>query len=94
MSPEAAQTAGEPHPALPPWIAQDPASVKLLELVEKMAAQSSTVLILGESGCGKDLLAQRLHFLSPRRHHPVVKIDCTSLPEELIESELFGYEKG
>lgn len=79
---------------LPVWIASDPASVKLLELVDKMAPNSSTVLILGESGCGKDLLAQRLHFLGPRRHHPIVKIDCTSLPEELIESELFGYEKG
>jgi len=80
--------------ALPVWIAEDAASVKLLEMVDKVAANSSTVLILGESGCGKDLLAQRLHFLSPRRHQPVVKIDCTSLPEELIESELFGYEKG
>ncbi|HUX68353.1 MAG TPA: sigma-54 dependent transcriptional regulator [Terriglobales bacterium] len=79
---------------LPVWIASDPASAALLEMVRKVAATRSTVLILGESGCGKDLLAQLLHFLSPSRHEPLVKIDCTSLPAELIESELFGYEKG
>src|SRR6185312_3126408 len=79
---------------LPVWIAADPASVKLLELVHKIADTASTVLILGESGSGKDQLAQLLHFSGARRHEPIVKIDCASLPAELIESELFGYEKG
>jgi len=87
-------TAAEPRKALPPFIAADPASIKLAAMVAKIAPTAATVLILGESGTGKDQLAQRLHFLSPRRHEPLVKIDCSSLPNELIESELFGYEKG
>ncbi|HEY7838771.1 MAG TPA: sigma 54-interacting transcriptional regulator [Terriglobales bacterium] len=86
--------AAEPLKPLPPFIAADPASLKLVEMAAKIAPTSTTVLILGESGTGKDQLAQRLHFLSPRRHQPLVKIDCSSLPSELIESELFGYEKG
>ncbi|MGH9518973.1 MAG: sigma-54 interaction domain-containing protein [Terriglobales bacterium] len=81
-------------PPLPEWVAADPASLQLLELAQKIADASSTVLIVGESGTGKDQLAQRLHFIGPRRHQPVVKIDCASLPEELMESELFGYERG
>jgi two-component system response regulator AtoC len=81
-------------PTLPVWIAEAPESRRLLEVVGKVANTASTVLILGESGSGKDQLAQRLHFESPRRHQPVVKIDCASLPAELLESELFGYEKG
>lgn len=81
-------------PPLPEWVAVDPASVQLLEMTQKIADANSTVLIVGESGTGKDQLAQRLHFLGPRRHEPLVKIDCASLPEELMESELFGYEKG
>lgn len=81
-------------PALPVWIAQDPASLKLLELVRKVASTASTVLIQGESGTGKDVLAQLVHFLSSARHEPLVKIDCASLPADLLESELFGYEKG
>ncbi|MGH9482418.1 MAG: sigma-54 interaction domain-containing protein [Terriglobales bacterium] len=79
---------------LPVWIARDSASIKLQELVCKIASMPSTVLILGESGSGKDLLAQMLHYLGPNRHEALVKIDCASLPAELIESELFGYEKG
>lgn len=90
----AAVTSPASETPLPVWVARDPASVKLLELVRKIATMPSTVLILGESGSGKDLLAQLLHYLGPSRHEPVVKIDCTSLPAELIESELFGYEKG
>ncbi|TAN23464.1 MAG: sigma-54-dependent Fis family transcriptional regulator [Acidobacteria bacterium] len=80
--------------ALPVWIAADAASQQVLELVRKAASLPATVLIAGESGTGKDQLAQLLHFLGPRRHKPVVKIDCASLPAELLESELFGYEKG
>jgi len=72
----------------------DPVSQRLLEQVRSLAASPSTVLIRGESGTGKDLLATLLHYLGPQREGPLVKIDCASLPLELLESELFGYEKG
>ncbi len=76
------------------WIAQDPQSLRLLELARKVAQTPSTVLIRGESGTGKELLAQILHQSGPQADQPWVKIDCASLPMELLESELFGYEKG
>jgi two-component system response regulator AtoC len=76
------------------WVAADPASLKLLEQVRRIAASASTVLLRGESGVGKDLLAQLLHYLGPNPDEPLVKIDCASLPVELLESELFGYERG
>lgn len=76
------------------WIAADPASVALLEQARRVASASSTVLIRGESGTGKDLLASLLHYLGPTREEPLVIIDCASLPFELMESELFGYEPG
>jgi two-component system response regulator AtoC len=76
------------------WIAADPQSLRLLEQARKIAAGTSTVLISGESGVGKDLLASLLHYLGPNPQDPLVKIDCASLPHELVESELFGYEKG
>src|SRR5690606_30045572 len=55
---------------------------------------ATTVLIHGESGTGKDLVAQAIHTQGPRAAHPFMEIDCASLPEHLIEAELFGYEKG
>ena len=76
------------------FVAKDPRTLKLLEHVQKVARTDATVLIRGESGTGKDLLAELIHFLSPRAAEPFVKIDCASLPHELVESELFGYEKG
>ncbi|HZT72349.1 MAG TPA: sigma 54-interacting transcriptional regulator [Terriglobales bacterium] len=76
------------------WIAVDPKSRRLLELAARVAAAPTTVLIRGESGVGKDLLAQLLHLLGPNAAEPLVKIDCASLPADLVESELFGYEKG
>jgi len=76
------------------WIARDPASERVLELARKVAETSTTVLITGESGTGKDQLARLIHELSPRRHEPYLKIDCASLPHELVESELFGHERG
>lgn len=77
-----------------PWIAGDPASLRLLELAQKVAAASTTLLITGESGTGKDHLARFIHELSERRDAPFQKIDCASLPQELVESELFGHERG
>src|SRR5436309_12408950 len=77
-----------------PWVAQDPASARLLELAEKVAETSTTVLITGESGTGKDQLARLIHELGSRRDAPYLKIDCASLPPQLVESELFGHERG
>jgi two-component system, NtrC family, response regulator AtoC len=78
----------------PIWIAQDPASEHVLEMARKVAETSTTILITGESGTGKDQLARLIHELGPRRDAPYLKIDCASLPQELVESELFGHERG
>ncbi|MCE5271256.1 sigma 54-interacting transcriptional regulator [bacterium] len=67
---------------------------KVLERVEKVAFTDSTVLILGETGTGKQLIARAVHRLSPRAYKPLVTINCASIPASLIESEMFGYEKG
>ena len=77
-----------------PWIAADPASRHVLELAEKVANAATTVLITGESGTGKDQLARWIHQRGPRHDAPLLKIDCASLPAELVESELFGHERG
>jgi len=77
-----------------PWIAEDPASLRVLELAQKVAAVPTTLLITGESGTGKDYLARLVHELGPRRDAPFLKIDCASLPPQLVESELFGHERG
>ena len=62
--------------------------------IERVAPTRVTVLLAGESGVGKDLIARAIHFHSPRRDRPLVKINCTAIPENLMESEPFGYEKG
>jgi len=67
---------------------------KAFEIADRVASTDSTVLILGESGTGKDLLAQEIHARSQRQGKPYVAVNCAALPETLIESELFGYERG
>lgn len=73
---------------------QSAAIQEVLVKIEQMAPVSSTVLIQGESGSGKELVAKGLHDLSPRRGKPFIAINCAALPETLLESELFGHEKG
>jgi two-component system response regulator AtoC len=75
-------------------VTNSPAMQRVAELVERVAATGANVLVLGESGTGKDAAARLIHEISPRRDRPFVKIDCAALPEDLLESELFGYEKG
>jgi two-component system, NtrC family, response regulator len=75
-------------------ITRDPAMQRICRTIEKVAPTSATVLILGESGTGKELLARALHALSPRNKNRFVAINCAAIPETLLESELFGYEKG
>ncbi|MDA9982585.1 PEP-CTERM-box response regulator transcription factor [Gammaproteobacteria bacterium] len=75
-------------------IAASPEMLKVCRMVERVASADATVLILGESGTGKELLAHAIHGLSPRKKKPFVAISCAAIPETLLESELFGYEKG
>jgi two-component system, NtrC family, response regulator HydG len=79
---------------LPNIIATDPKMIAVLGMIEQIADSSASVLITGESGTGKDLIARALHFSSSRRDGPFIPINCAAIPESLIESELFGYVKG
>ena len=67
---------------------------KIFEQIERISSSDITVLIRGESGTGKELLAQAIHYNSSRRHGPFITVDCGTLPDTLVESEIFGYEKG
>lgn len=75
-------------------LGRSPAFLKVIHQVLQIAPLRSTVLITGESGVGKELIAEAIHNGSPRRQKPLVKVNCGALPESLIESELFGHEKG
>ena len=75
-------------------IGESPAIQEVLVKIEQMAPVSSTVLIEGESGTGKELVARAIHDLSPRRAKPFIAVSCAAIPETLLESELFGHEKG
>ncbi|MBU1699551.1 MAG: sigma-54 dependent transcriptional regulator [Candidatus Eisenbacteria bacterium] len=80
--------------ALPPLFYSDPAMQPVVRAVEKVAPTASTVLILGDSGTGKEIVARTLHRLSARRDGPFVPINCAAISESLMESEIFGHEKG
>lgn len=71
-----------------------PPMLEVQRQIEKVAPTKATVLLLGESGVGKTLIANMIHDLSERKSHPFVKVNCASIPENLLESELFGYERG
>lgn len=75
-------------------IGRSPAMVRLLETVAQVAPSEATVLITGESGTGKEMIGGAIHFNSPRKDGPFVKINCAAITETLLESELFGHEKG
>jgi two-component system NtrC family response regulator len=75
-------------------VTRDPGMLRLCRSVEKVAPSSATVMLLGASGSGKELLARGLHMLSSRQGKRFVAINCAAIPEQLLESELFGYEKG
>jgi two-component system, NtrC family, response regulator AtoC len=75
-------------------VGESPTMRRIFEIIEKVADTPSTVLITGESGTGKELVAKALHQTSARRNNPFIKINCAAIPKTLMESELFGYEKG
>jgi two-component system NtrC family response regulator len=78
----------------PEIVGNSPALLKAVELLKKVAGTETTVLLLGESGTGKELFARACHFLSPRKDAPFVTINCAAIPNELLENELFGSERG
>jgi transcriptional regulator with GAF, ATPase, and Fis domain len=75
-------------------VGQDPGLMEIFRIVEKVAATDSTVMVHGESGTGKELIARAIHQASPRRLRPMIPVNCGAIPEELLETELFGHEKG
>jgi two-component system response regulator FlrC len=75
-------------------VAEDPSMVQVVTLIGKVAATDATVLLLGESGTGKEVAAQEIHRLSPRSAAPFVAVNCAAISETLVESEMFGHEKG
>ncbi len=76
------------------FLYKSPKMIKIVETIAQVADTDVTVLIQGESGVGKELIARALHYQSGRKNKPFIKVNCAALPEELLESELFGYEKG
>lgn len=87
------QLVGESKPQTP-FLGKSPAIQKLLENANKISSLDSTILITGESGVGKGLLARHIHYSSIRQHKHFVTVSCASMPKELVEDELFGHEKG
>ncbi|MDR3152789.1 MAG: sigma 54-interacting transcriptional regulator [Deltaproteobacteria bacterium] len=89
--PSAAPAAVSPARAI---VGSSPALMKLFRIIGKVAATDSTVMVHGETGTGKELIARAIHLASPRRDKPMIPVNCGAIPEELLETELFGHEKG
>jgi DNA-binding NtrC family response regulator/pSer/pThr/pTyr-binding forkhead associated (FHA) protein len=89
-----ASTDSEPYEASEGVLAVDPASIRAFQLAKRVAATNVNVLIVGETGVGKEVVADAIHAASPRRDRPFVRLNCGSIPETLLESELFGHERG
>ncbi|MDR0377902.1 MAG: sigma 54-interacting transcriptional regulator [Spirochaetaceae bacterium] len=81
-------------PGYHPFIAKSPAILSMIDLIDRIAKTDSSVLIMGESGVGKELFAEQVHIRSARNTQPFVRVNCAALPEGLLESELFGHVKG
>ncbi|MBT3916007.1 MAG: sigma 54-interacting transcriptional regulator, partial [Rhodospirillaceae bacterium] len=79
---------------LPAILGEDPAFLDAVERCSRLATINRSCLVVGERGTGKELLAARLHYLSPRWNSPLIKVNCAALSESLLESELFGHEMG
>lgn len=88
------QRSGKPEPGLPGVVGSSPSMMRLAEVTRMVAPRDTTVLITGETGTGKDLVARAVHDLSHRRQKPFVVINCAAIPESLLEAELFGFVKG
>jgi DNA-binding NtrC family response regulator len=82
------------HVGIPDIIGKSLSMIKVAENIQKVSLSKTTVLLLGESGTGKELFARAIHDLSPRKEYPFVPINCAAIPGALLESELFGHEKG
>jgi transcriptional regulator with GAF, ATPase, and Fis domain len=88
------RSASDGRPSIRGMIGESEAMRHVYELTHMVARRDTTVLVTGESGTGKDLIAQAIHLISPRQKQPLVVINCAAIPESLLEAELFGYVKG